>query len=59
MLFELHLLHESPAWDLIEKRIEVDKQDGTIEVPTGPGLGITVIPEVLEKYRTREAIVIS
>ena len=59
VLFELHLPHESPAWELTEKRIEVDKKDGCIEVPTGPGLGITVIPEVLEKYRTGEVTVIS
>ena len=34
VLFELHLPHESPAWELTEKRIEVDKSDGMIEVPT-------------------------
>ena len=48
---ELHLPHESPAWELTEERIEVDRSDGMIEIPTGPGLGIDVRPEVLERYR--------
>ena len=59
VLFELHLPHESPAWELTEKRIEVDKEDGMIEVPTGPGLGIEVIPEILDKYRSGDVEVIS
>jgi D-galactarolactone cycloisomerase len=59
VMFELHLPHESPAWDLTEKPIEVDKKDGLIEVPIGPGLGIKVKPEVLEKYRTGNIRVIS
>jgi D-galactarolactone cycloisomerase len=50
-LFELHLPHESPAWGLTKKRIEVDKTDGCIEVPSGPGLGIEVDRNVLEKFR--------
>lgn len=50
-LMELHLPHESPAWELTEKRIEVDKNDGMIAIPTRPGLGIDVRPEVLERYR--------
>ena len=59
ILMELHLPHESPVWELTEKRIEVDKEDGQIEVPTGPGLGIKVIPEVLEKYKRTDPVVIS
>jgi D-galactarolactone cycloisomerase len=59
VMFELHYPHESVAWDLIDKYIEADKTDGKIEVPTGPGLGIRVIPEVLDKYRVGEKIVIS
>jgi D-galactarolactone cycloisomerase len=58
-LFELHLPHESPAWELTEQRIEVDKRDGQIAVPTGPGLGIKVIPEVLDKYRNGDVIEIA
>ncbi|MFC1542039.1 mandelate racemase/muconate lactonizing enzyme family protein [Candidatus Latescibacterota bacterium] len=59
VLFELHLPHESPAWELTEKRIEVDKTDSMIEVPNNPGLGIKVIPEVLDKYRSSDTIIIS
>lgn len=51
VLFELHLPHESPAWDLTEKRVEVDKKDGEIEVPTGPGLGIEINMDELERRR--------
>ena len=50
-LFELHLPHESAAWGLTKKRVEVDKADGCIEVPDGPGLGIEVDRNVLEKFR--------
>jgi D-galactarolactone cycloisomerase len=50
-LFELHLPHESPAWGLTKKRVQVDKVDGCIEVPEGPGLGIEVDRNVLEKFR--------
>lgn len=59
VLFELHLPHESPAWELTEKPIEVDKKDGMIEVPTGPGLGVEIVPEVLEKFRFGDVIEIS
>lgn len=51
-LFELHLPHESPAWDLTIERIEVDKSDGMIAVPAGPGLGIEINRDVLTRYRT-------
>jgi D-galactarolactone cycloisomerase len=51
VLFELHLPHECPAWSLTRKRIEVDKADGKIEVPTGPGLGIEIDRGELEKFR--------
>jgi D-galactarolactone cycloisomerase len=59
VLFELHYPHESVAWDITEQPIEVDKTDGKIEVPTGPGLGIKVIPEVLKKYRVGDPTVIN
>jgi len=51
-LFELHLPHESPAWDLTRKRIEVDAKDGRIAVPTGAGLGIEIDRDALARYRT-------
>jgi D-galactarolactone cycloisomerase len=51
-LFELHLPHESPAWDITPEPIEVDKSDGMIAVPEGPGLGIEVDTEKLATYRT-------
>ncbi len=50
-LFELHLPHESPAWGLTVKRIEVDKADGKIEVPSGPGLGIEIDRDILDRSR--------
>ena len=51
VLFEMHLPHESPAWGLTEQRIEPDKSDGMIEVPTGPGLGIAINRDELERHR--------
>ena len=51
VLFELHLPHESPAWGLTEKRIEPDLSDGMIDVPTGPGLGISINRDELERER--------
>ncbi len=51
VLFELHLPHESPAWGLTETRIEPDMSDGKIEVPNGPGLGIAINRDELERYR--------
>jgi D-galactarolactone cycloisomerase len=51
VLFVLHLPHESPVWGLTTKRIEVDKADGMIAVPTGPGLGIEIDRDELARYR--------
>jgi D-galactarolactone cycloisomerase len=50
-LFELHLPDESPVWGLTTKRIEVDKADGMIAVPDGPGLGFEINRDEMEKYR--------
>jgi len=55
-LMELHPPHEAVAWELTEERLEMDKSDGCIPLPEGPGLGVTVIPEVLEKYRYRDVV---
>ncbi|MCP5116076.1 MAG: mandelate racemase/muconate lactonizing enzyme family protein [bacterium] len=52
VLFELHLPNESPAWGLTTKRIEPGPADGKIEVPTGPGLGIEINRDELDKHRT-------
>ena len=51
-LFELHLPEESAVWDLTTEPVLVDKTDGQIAVPTGPGLGIEINRDVLEKNRT-------
>ena len=51
VLFELHLPHESPAWGLTTVPVQVDKKDGMIQVPTGPGLGIEINRDELARYR--------
>lgn len=51
-LFELHLPEESAVWDITEEPLLVDKADGMIAVPTGPGLGIKINRDVLERSRT-------
>ncbi len=44
---------ESPIREtVIRQKIEMDLSDGTIAVPTGPGLGVDVIPEAVEEFRT-------
>jgi len=50
-LLELHLPNESPAWGLTAERIEVDPADGMIAVPDGPGLGIEIDHDELERLR--------
>ncbi len=51
VLMEWHPPHESVAEELTEERIKIDRETGLMVLPDGPGLGLTVIPEVLEKYR--------
>jgi L-alanine-DL-glutamate epimerase-like enolase superfamily enzyme len=51
-LFELHLPEESAVWSLTEEPVLVDKEDGMIAVPTGPGLGIEINLDELERNRT-------
>ncbi|MBK7930967.1 MAG: hypothetical protein IPJ98_26880 [Bryobacterales bacterium] len=43
--------HESPAWGLTTRPIQVDKADGKIAVPTAPGLGIEINLDELERHR--------
>lgn len=57
-LLELHPPHEAVANDLTVESIAIDPADGMVSVPEGPGLGLTVKPEVLEQYRIGSAIII-
>jgi D-galactarolactone cycloisomerase len=51
-VFELDCT-ENPARDAVVRTpFRVDPSDGCIAVPTGPGLGIEVIPEAVAEYRT-------
>jgi D-galactarolactone cycloisomerase len=44
---------EHPFRDaILKERIALDPADGTVAVPSGPGLGVTVIPEAVEEFRT-------
>ena len=36
----------------IRQKIEMDRADGLIPVPTGPGLGVDVVPEAVDEFRT-------
>jgi L-alanine-DL-glutamate epimerase-like enolase superfamily enzyme len=53
-----HLFQETPApgegselnTDLVHPRVQLD-QDGCIVIPTGPGLGIELDPDIVAKYR--------
>ena len=44
---------EHPFRDaIIREKIAFNPTDGTVAVPTGPGLGVTVIPEAVAQFRT-------
>ena len=44
---------ESPLrWELTEERFAIDG-DGMVSVPEGPGLGVSLDPAAIEKYRIR------
>lgn len=43
---------ESPFRDAVIAEALAPGADGTVAVPTGPGLGVTVIPEAVAKFRT-------
>jgi D-galactarolactone cycloisomerase len=44
---------EHPFRDaIIKERIAIDPLTGTVQVPPGSGLGVTVIPEAIEEFRT-------
>ncbi len=43
---------ENPLRDaVIRDRIAIDPTDGCVKVPDGPGLGVEVLPEAVERYR--------
>jgi o-succinylbenzoate synthase len=39
--------------DIAEPSFQLDAKDSTINVPSGPGIGVEVVPERLAKYRVR------
>ncbi len=58
-MLELHPPHESVAWDLSREVLAINPATGKIDVPTGPGLGITVQPDVLARYRQGDVVEIN
>jgi D-galactarolactone cycloisomerase len=51
-MFELHVPGERPGWSITRKPVVVDPSDGLIEAPTGPGMGIEINRDELERHRT-------
>jgi O-succinylbenzoate synthase len=41
------------AEDIAEPAFQLNPEDSTISVPTGPGIGVEVVPERLKKYTVR------
>lgn len=39
-------------WELTKERFPIDK-DGKVAVPTGPGLGVSLDPKVVERFRVK------
>lgn len=42
--------------DIAEPSFQLNAEDSTIDVPTGPGIGVEVVPERLAKYRVRHQV---
>jgi L-alanine-DL-glutamate epimerase-like enolase superfamily enzyme len=38
--------------EIIRQKIVMDLADGRIAVPEGPGLGVDVVPEAVDEFRT-------
>ena len=53
-MLEYHPPHEAVAANLTQEQIKVDLSDGMVDVPNGPGLGLTIKSDVLEEYRVGE-----
>lgn len=51
-LFELDCTESRMRNAVVREGFRVDPADGKIAVPTGPGLGIEVVREAVEEYRT-------
>ena len=50
-LFQEYCIAETPINTLLTKeRLPIDA-DGFLEVPTGPGLGVTLDDDVMARYR--------
>lgn len=44
---------EHPIRDsIVDRPLRFDRADGCVAVPEGPGLGVTVIPEAVQEFRT-------
>jgi len=56
VMLELHPPHEALAWNLSKETLAIDPATGLIDVPTAPGLGITVLPDVLAEYRIGDVV---
>ena len=51
-MFEFDQTENPLRQAVIRQNVEMDPADGCIPVPAGPGLGIDVVPEVVEEFRT-------
>lgn len=51
---EFSLSHSPLRWETTNEQIVVEN-DGTVKVPQGPGLGVTLNQETIERYRFRQA----
>lgn len=50
---EFSLSHSPLRWQTTNEQIVVE-EDGTVRVPQGPGLGVTLNQETIERYRFRQ-----
>jgi D-galactarolactone cycloisomerase len=52
ILFEFDQTEHPFRDGIIREKIAFNREDGTVTVPTGPGLGVTVLPEAVAEFRT-------
>jgi L-alanine-DL-glutamate epimerase-like enolase superfamily enzyme len=49
-MLEFSLSHSPLRWETTKEHFPVE-EDGRVQIPTAPGLGVTLNPETINRYR--------